>query len=254
MLLAVDIGNTNITIGVFDNDKLSSTYRMTSDKNLTIEEYTVLIRETLNDISVNDCIIASVVVGLDETFKTAVDSIFNIKSMILTTKIDTGVKIKLQNNEEAGADRIANAYAASKLYKLPAIIIDFGTATTFDIINSNKEFIGGIIAPGLRLQLESLGKFTSKLPQLNVQESKTAIGHNTNDAILSGVIRGTACMIEGLIYSCERELGERATIVATGGYCNLTAKYMNRQFDYVNQSLTLDGLKNLFELNQCLVH
>lgn len=250
MLLTVDIGNTNITIGVYDSENLINTYRMASDKSLTSEEYTALIKETLSGFQINGCIIGSVVTGLDEVIKKSVDSIFNIESIVLSTDINTGVVIKLDNKKQAGADRIANAYAAKKLYKLPAIVVDFGTATTFDIVNEKSEFIGGIIAPGLRLQLETLGKCTSKLPQLNVQESKCVIGSNTEDAILSGVVRGTASMIEGLINECEKELKGKATIIATGGYCSIIAQYMNRKFDFVNQSLTLEGLKYLFELNE----
>ena len=122
---------------------------------------------------------------------------------------------------EAGADRIANACAAYNIYQKPCIVVDFGTATSFDIVNKNGEFVGGIIAPGLNLQLKVLNKFTSKLPHLDVAVSPFAIGSNTTDAILSGVIRGSACMIEGLINQCEAELKEKAIVVATGGYSSI---------------------------------
>ena len=132
--------------------------------------------------------------------------------------------------------------------------MDFGTANTFDIVNSKGEFIGGVIAPGINTQLTSLSKCTSKLPKLDAAKSENAIGDNTLDAILSGVIRGTACMVDGLIEQCENELGENATIVATGGLCRLIAKYMNREFDDINPTLTLLGLKELYKLNQNQEH
>lgn len=156
----------------------------------------------------------------------------------------------MPNLDEVGADRIANAAGAYILYKHPVIVIDFGTATTFDIVNPLGEFIGGVIAPGINLQLKTLNRFTSKLPRIDAAISPSAIGNNTVDAILSGVIRGCACMIDGLIEQCEKELGERAVIVATGGYSNYIAEYMKRPFDFINPTLTLEGLRHLYNINQ----
>ena len=157
-------------------------------------------------------------------------------------------KLKLKNPSEAGADRIANACGAYVLYSKPAIIVDLGTATTFDIINKDGDFIGGVIMPGLNLQFRSLNNSTSKLPRIEANTVNKAIGDNTVDAILSGVIRGSACAIEGLISQCEEELGEKAVIIATGGYSGLISQYMNRSFDFVNPYLTLEGLRFLYEL------
>ena len=151
---------------------------------------------------------------------------------------------------EIGADRIANAAGAYVLYKHPVIVIDFGTATSFDIVNGKGEFIGGVIAPGINLQLKSLNKFTSKLPRIEAAKSPCAIGNNTVDAILSGVIRGCACMIDGLVEQCEKELGQKAVVVATGGYASCIAEYMKRPFDYINPTLTLEGLRHLYYINQ----
>ena len=158
--------------------------------------------------------------------------------------------MKLKNPKEAGADRIANACGAYMLYSKPTIIVDLGTATTFDIIDKHGDFVGGVIMPGLNLQLRALNKSTSKLPKIEADEVDKAIGDNTADAILSGVIRGSACAIEGLIEECEKELGAKALIVATGGYSGLISKYMKRQFDFVNPYLTLEGLRFLYELNK----
>ena len=135
------------------------------------------------------------------------------------------------------------------MYEGAVIVIDFGTATSFDIINSKKEFLGGVIAPGINTQMKCLKNSTSKLPKIDVSISPAAIGHNTTDAILSGVIRGTACMVDGLVEQCEAELGEKVTIVATGGYCGLIANYLKRPFDFVNPVLTLEGLRFIYLAN-----
>ncbi len=182
--------------------------------------------------------------------KAAVDNVFKVNAIVLSTKINTGIKIKLDNPEEAGADRIANAAGAYVLYNHPVIVVDFGTATTFDIVNEKGEFIGGVISLGIMSQMKALNKFTSKLPRTDVTISNSAIGHNTNDAILSGVIRGTACMIDGLVEQCEKELGKKSLLIATGGYSGLIANYLKRPFDFINPTLTLEGLRYLYEINK----
>ncbi len=250
MLLTADIGNTSITLGLFEEDALVEEYRLASDKDLSLEEYEVLLKTLFKEFKVDGCIISSVVEELTQKFKTAVDNVFKLDAIILSTDINTGVKIALDNPKEAGADRIANAAGAYVLYKHPVIVVDFGTATTFDIVNGNGEFVGGIIAPGLNLQLKALNKFTSKLPRIEVALSNSAIGHNTSDAILSGVLRGSAAMIDGLVEQCERELGERAVIVATGGYSGLISHYLKRHFDFINPTLTLEGLRYLYQINK----
>ncbi len=249
MLLTADIGNTNITLGLFDSEALVEEFRLASDKDLSQDEYEVLLKSLFKDFKIKGCIIGSVVEELNDKFTNAVKNVFNIKPIFLTNKINTGVKIKTDFPDEVGADRIANAAGAYILYKKPTIVVDFGTATTFDIINSDGEFIGGIIAPGLKLQMNVLNKFTSKLPRIDVAISSKAIGHNTVDAILSGVIRGAGCMIDGLVKQCEKELGQKAVLVATGGYSGLIANYLERPFDYINPTLTLEGLRHLYNLN-----
>lgn len=253
MLLTADIGNTSITLGLFDNEALVEEFRLASDKDLSLEEYEVLLKSLFQKYGIEGCIISSVVEELNTKFKTAVDNVFKIKSIMLSAKINTGIKIDMPNLKEVGADRIANAAGAYILYKHPVIVIDFGTATTFDIVNKNGDFIGGIITPGISLQLKSLNKFTSKLPRIDIAESKVVIGNNTVDAILSGVIRGCAAMIDGLVEQCEAELGSKAVIVATGGYASYVSPYLKRQFDFINPTLTLEGLRHLYNLNQLSV-
>ncbi len=249
MLLTADIGNTNITLGLYDNDVYINEFRLASDKDLSGEEYEILLKSLFKDYVIDGCVIASVVEELNIKFKRAVDNVFGIKSVFVSYDINLGITVSTDNPREVGADRIANAVAAAKLYRGAVIVIDFGTATSFDIINSNKEFLGGVIAPGINTQMKCLKSSTSKLPKIDVSISQKAIGHNTTDAILSGVIRGTACMVDGLVAQCEAELGEKATIVATGGYCGLIANYLKRPFDYVNPTLTLEGLRFIYNMN-----
>ena len=249
MLLCIDIGNTNITLGVYDNNKIIETFRLHSDKDLGQKEYELLISTITKSYEIKKCIIGSVVEELNEKIKKACDNVFRIESFLFTNSCKQGLKIALKNPKEAGVDRIANAYAAKIKYKLPAIVIDIGTATTFDIVSKNGEFLGGVIMPGLNLQFKSLCANTSKLPQISAGHSDKAIGNSTENAILSGIMRGSACAIEGLIHQCELELGEKATIIATGGHSKLISEYMFRQFDYIDSNLTLDGLNFLHELN-----
>ena len=249
MLLTSDIGNTSITLGVFDNEALVEEFRLASDKDLSLTEYEVLLKSLLKDFQIDGCIISSVVEELTAKFKTAVDNVSKINSIILSSDINTGIKIKIDNPKEAGADRIANAACAYVLYSKPVIVVDIGTATTFDVVNSDGGFIGGLISLGIMSQMKALNKFTSKLPRADVSLSPLAIGHNTNDAILSGVIRGTAAMIDGMVEQCEKELGQKATIVATGGYSGLIANYLKRPFDFINPTLTLEGLRYLYQIN-----
>lgn len=249
MLLTADIGNTNITLGLYENNKYINEFRLASDKDLSGEEYEILLKSLFKDYLIDGCVIASVVEELNIKFKRAVDNVFSIKSVFVAYDINLGIKVATDNPREVGADRLANAVAASTLYNGAVIVIDFGTATSFDIINSKGEFLGGVIAPGINTQMKCLKNATSKLPKIDVSISQNAIGHNTTDAILSGVIRGTACMVDGLIAQCEKELGEKATIVATGGYCGLIANYLKRPFDDVNPTLTLEGLRHIYKLN-----
>ena len=254
MLLVIDIGNTNLTLGVFDRNKIVHSWRLSTQITRTEDEYGIFITNLLmqNNLidKIKNAVICSVVVQLTERIETALEKYLHINSLTVTHKIKTNIILKTDNISQIGADRICNAAAVAKLYDIPAIVVDFGTATTFDIVNQNNEFIGGIITAGMKLQAEALGSKTSKLPKLNIEKSTNVIGHNTIDAMLSGIVRGHAAMIEGLIGECEKELGSKAVIIATGGYSSIISQYLNRKFDYINPDLTLIGAKVLFELNK----
>ena len=250
MLLAADIGNTNITLGFFDGDEYINEIRIPSDRDLSQEEYEAMLTKILADYKIKGCVIGSVVEELNEKFKNAIDNVLNLKSMFVSKDMDTGVSVKIDCPDELGADRIANAVAATTKYSGAVIVVDFGTATSFDVINSKREFLGGVIAPGVNTQLKSLYSATSKLPRIEAKLSPSAIGHNTPDAMLSGVVRGTACMVEGIIAQCEKELGEKATVIATGGNSKLIANYIGDRFDVIDPIFTITGLKCIYERNK----
>ena len=254
MLLTIDIGNTNITLGVFEGNSIIHSWRLSTEITRTEDEYGVflknLLKETNMDKKITNAVISSVVVQLTEKIEIALKKYLDINSFIISHKVKTNVILKTDDKSQIGADRIANACAVTKLYKTPAIVVDFGTATTFDIVNGNNEFIGGIITAGMKIQAEALSSKTSKLPKLNIEASKDVIGKNTIDAMLSGIVRGHAAMIEGLLSDCEKELGQKATIIATGGYSSVISSYLKRKFDYINPDLTLIGAKILFDLNR----
>lgn len=254
MLLVIDIGNTNTSIGLFEKDKLVNTFSISSDIKKTEDEYGIFLLAILNHnnmiTKIKGAIVSSVVPQLCEVFKGAISKYLNIEAISLSHKSKMPVNLTLENNKEIGADRIANATAAAIKYKLPCIVIDFGTATTFDIVDKDSNFIGGIIAPGLKIQAQSLSQFTSKLPKLKIEAPKTAIGKNTINAMLSGIVLGQGCMIEGMIKKCEEELGMKATVVATGGFSSVLFENMDNVLNYIDKDLTLFGLKELYYMNK----
>ena len=254
MLFVIDIGNTNTNIGVFDGEKLLINWNVASDTKKTADEYGILFLSLLNSAQTKflpeASIISTVVPQLGETFRAALKKYLNIDAILISHKSKLPFKISLNEPKELGADRIANAAAAVKLYTLPAIVIDFGTATSFDIVDEHKNFVGGIITPGLKIQANSLSSFTSKLPKVKIEAPKQAIGKDTISAMLSGIVRGHACMIDGMIKLCEQELDKKANIIATGGFSSVLFPDMERKFDYINKDLTLLGLKHLYDLNK----
>lgn len=253
MLLVIDIGNTNTSLGVFEKDELIHTFALSSDVKKTDDEYGINLLAILNHKNIvskiKGAIISSVVPQLCEIYKNAISKYLNIEAITLSYKSNLPIKLNLKNNKEIGADRIANASAVVSKYKLPAIVIDFGTATTFDIVDKDANFIGGIIAPGLKIQAKSLSQFTSKLPKLKIEAPQNAIGADTISAMLSGIVLGHRCMIEGMINRCVVELGQDASVIATGGYSSVLFEDMDNTIDFIDKDLTLFGLKELYKLN-----
>ncbi len=252
MLLVADIGNTSTTVGVYNNDKLIHTWRINTNKNNSEDEYGILLysflqhKNLLNDV--RHAVISSVVLPLTSIVKSAIENYLNVPVLALSHSTETGIILNVEKPKDVGCDRIANACAGYNLYANPAVIIDLGTATTFDVVVKN-EFIGGIISPGLRISAESLSSFTNLLPKLKIAPPANAIGKNTIDNMLNGVVRGHSSMIDGLVESIELELGEKITTIATGGYLSLIKDYLKRPFDYTSPYLTLEGLRIIHNLN-----
>ena len=242
MCLVVDIGNTNVTFGVFKNDTLTEVFRCESNKNNNQDFYEQFLSENIKNYNVNSCIIASVADEITHIIKQTCDKVFQLDSFILNPDFDFKMDINVQNPNSVGIDRLINAFNAKRKFPLPLIVVDIGSATTFDIVSTKGDFIGGIIMPGLNMQIQALYSKTSKLPSINLEECKKAIGNSTENAILSGIVLGSASAISGLLKQCEAELGEKPTIIATGGLCKFMAEHLPNKFDYVEPNLTLEGL------------
>jgi type III pantothenate kinase len=254
MLLAVDIGNTNVTLGVFDGNKLHATYRLATHVSQMPDEYAVyimnLLRHRAIDIAnIKEGAISCVVPPLLSTFNELFQRYFNIAPLVVEPGIKTGIRIRMDNPREVGGDRIANAAGAISLYKGPIIVVALGTATVFDTISKDKEYLGGAVAPGIAIAAEALYTRTAALPRVEMVRPKKAIGTNTIAAMQSGIILGYAGLIDGVVARIQEELGEKATVVATGGYASLMAKEA-RSINKVNPNLTLIGIKVIHDLNR----
>lgn len=254
MLLVADIGNTSVTLGAYKDNELIDTWRLSSNKEQSEDEYGVLLSNLIKNKNLNGkftaAIIASVVLPLTETFKTAIEQYLHIPVVVVSSKIKLNICFDVDNPRKVGCDRIANACAAYNQYNGPVVVVDFGTATTFDIVSKEGNFIGGIIAPGIAISAESLSSFTNLLPKIKIMASPSVIGRNTIDNMLSGLVRGHAAMIDGLIVDIEEELNMPVTTVATGGYSQIICNCLKRPFDHLDHYLTLEGLKLIYDLNK----
>lgn len=256
MLLVIDVGNTNIVAGVFENRELKMHWRFSTDRSKTADEFGILLRSMFDysDVPMNEVtsvIISSVVPPVQIPLCHMCERYFGIKPMVVGPGIKNGISIKYDNPKEVGADRIVNAVAAldkySKLGK-PLIIIDFGTATTFCALLSTGEYLGGAIAPGVGISTDALFQRTAKLPRIELIKPKTVICRNTVSSMQAGVLYGFVGQMEGIISHMKAELGGEAYVIATGGFANTMAAESN-VIDVVEPFLTLDGLRILHEKN-----
>lgn len=253
MLLAIDIGNTNVTLGAYSDDVLSFTARLATDTRRTSDQYAVDIKEilSLHNLefeSIEDCIISSVVPTVTVAVNEAISKLCHIVPLTLGPGVKTGLNIKIDNPAQLGADLVAGAVGAIAEYTLPCIIIDMGTATTVSVVDKNGSFIGGAIAAGVRLTLKALSENTAQLPSIHINAPENVIGTNTVDSMKSGLVYGTAGMLDGLINRIEYELSSSATIVATGGLSKEIIPFCNHNIIY-NENLLLDGLKEIYNKN-----
>lgn len=254
MLLAVDIGNTNVTLGVFNGEKLRATWRIATIVPRMPDEYAVVLTRLLelNGLQVSDIkdvSLCSVVPSQIAPFEELLKRYFNIAPVIVGAGIKTGVRIRMDNPKEVGADRIVHAAAAHHLYGGPCIIVDMGTATTFDTVSKEGDYLGGAIAPGVQTAAEALFTHTAQLFRVQLVPPKKAIGTNTVTAIQSGIVFGYVGLIEGLITRIQKELGEKAQVVATGGFSSIIAKE-TPVFDIIEPNLVLIGLRLIYSMNR----
>jgi len=254
VLLAVNVGNTNTVLGVFRGAELEHQWRTSTETERTADELAVLFGGLLEqaDLSfsnqITGVVISSVVPTSTGALRDMVQRYFNFPPVIVEPGTKTGMPILTDNPRELGADRVVNALAAYSRYGGPCIVIDFGTATTYDAVSEKGEFLGGAIAPGLQTKNASLSRETARLPQVELQAPRTAIGKNTVDAIQSALIFGTAAEADGMIERMRKEFGGDATVVATGGLAPLIIPHC--QFvDEHDPWLTLEGLRLVFERN-----
>ena len=254
MLLALDIGNTNITLGLYDGDTLGPRWRLATEHQRMSDEYGIMLislfhHAGVRTADVHGVVMASVVPPLTGTFQQACERYLGRLPLVVDAGVRTGVRVKYDDPKGVGADRVADAAAVQKLYGGPACIVDLGTGTTFDAISAEGDYLGGAIAPGLGIAAEALFQRTAKLPKVDLIRPPAAIGRNTVHAIQSGLIFGYVGLVEGMVARFRSELGPNMKVIATGGLAGVLAEE-TRVFDIIAPWLTLDGLKIVWELNQ----
>jgi type III pantothenate kinase len=255
MLLAIDCGNTNTVFAVCDGDKIRGEWRIVTDGRRTADEYAVWLNQllTLHDLrreDVNGAIIATVVPDAQFNLQTLCRLYFKTEPLIVgDSGVKLGVKVLLDNPDEIGADRLVNAVSAHERYPGDLVVIDFGTATTFDVINGAGDYVGGVIAPGINLSLDALHRASAKLPRVGVKRPPNVIGKATVPAMQSGVYWGYISLIEGLVSRIAGEIGRKPTVIATGGLAPLFAD-ATQVIDHLDRHLTVRGLMAVWRLNK----
>ncbi|MDE6579897.1 MAG: type III pantothenate kinase [Ruminiclostridium sp.] len=253
MILTVDIGNTNIVYGIFDGDKVVLESRMDTDKNRMADQYAVTLAQLFNlyRLKISDidgAVISSVVPPVSDQLKAAVKRVFNVEPVIVGAGVKTGLNILIDDPSTLGADLACGGAAARELYPLPCIVIDLGTASKVYAVNKDGAFIGGIIAPGIKISLEALASGTMSLPMISLEGKTNVIGTNTVDCMRSGILYGHAGMLDFFIDSFQEQLG-KSTVVVTGGFGALIKDYCRNDF-IIDKQLVLKGLKIIYDKNR----
>ncbi len=250
-LMVVDIGNTNVVIGIFQGEEIKYRWRISSKVPRTEDEFWIFVNSLFqtHNISIDDirnAVISSVVPDLTFPFANLIKKYIKIDPIIIDAEVDSGIKLAVDNPASVGADRICNCVAGFHKYGGPLVILDFGTATTFDVVTKNAEFIGGIIAPGIEMTTMILHQLAAKLPKVELKFPKNVVGKNTETNIQSGLMYGTVELIDGLIRRIEEELGETVKVIATGGLANVISPRLKNRVN-IEQDLTLQGMRFVFE-------
>ena len=254
MLLGIDVGNSNIVLGVFDGELLRASWRIHTRTAATTDEYGVLVAgmfaaANLDPTIIDDVALASVVPPLTPSFAELAQSMFHSEPLIVDAGVRTGVKVRYDSPRDVGADRVCNAAAACRYYGAPACIIDFGTGTTFDAINAAGEYVGGAIAPGLEISLQALAGHTARLPRVELRPPPTTIGRNTVHAMQSGLVYGYVSLVEGMVARFRTELGSGMQVIGTGGLAEVIAAETS-VVEHIDPWITLKGLQIVYQLNR----
>jgi len=256
MLLAVDIGNTSIMLGLYKTESLGPRWRLASDNERTADEYGILLTQLLDSAGVRpgevgDIAIASVVPPLTGTFDQACRNYLNAVPLVVDAGTRTGIALRYEDPKQVGADRVVNAAAVRRIHRGPACIVDFGTATIFDAISAEGEYLGGAIAPGIGIASDALFRRTAKLPRVEIMRPPSAVGRNTVHSLQSGLFYGYVGLVDGMVARFRAELGPEMKTVGTGALVELIAKE-TRSIDIVEPWLALKGLKIIYDLNRGL--
>jgi type III pantothenate kinase len=255
MLLAIDVGNTNVTLGVFDGERLLATWRLTSERDQLADEFAVVIlgllrQEGIEPERVSKAVITSGVSVLTTALEEVCRRYFHARPLRIAAGIKTGLRILYEDPREVGPDRIVDAVAALSMHKPPLIVVDLGTATVFDAVSRQGDYLGGAIAPGIGLSSDALVQHAEGLRRVELQSApRQAIGTNTTMAMQSGIIFGYVSLVEGMIARFKNEIGDDAWVVGTGGWAETIARE-TKVFDYLDADLTLNGLRLLYEMNE----
>jgi len=254
MLLAIDIGNTSVHFGVFQGEELRGTWRLGTDVERLPDEYAILLLGLLRTGSiapgeVSECVLSSTVPVLTQTFTELTRRYFHTTPLVAGSGVRTGLRILYDNPRDVGPDRVVDAVAAIKEYGTPLIIVDCGTATVFDAVSREGDYVGGAIAPGIGIASEALFQRASRLYRVELEKPKSAIGKNTVHALQAGIMFGYVGLVEGIVERFQRELGGGAHVIGTGGYAPIIARETT-VFEVVDANLTLKGLRLIHELNR----
>lgn len=254
MLLAIDIGNTNLVIGCMEHDKIVFKARIATDRTRTSDQYGVEIKNMIEAYGVkvadiDDCIISSVVPPVFNSVKTGVIKVIGKQPMVVGPGLKTGLNVHMDVPSQVGSDRIVIAVAALAEYQAPLLLMDMGTATTIEVVEPDNVYVGGVIFPGVKVSLEALTSRAAQLPAISLDKPRSVIGKNTVDCMRSGMMYGTAAMIDGLIERMEEELGHKCTIIATGGLAQFIVPLCRREI-ILEKELLLKGLNIIYKKNK----
>jgi type III pantothenate kinase len=253
MLLAIDVGNTNVTLGVFEGEKLIATWRLASDRERLADEYAVTMLSLLQSqgierSEINHAVMTSGVPLLTTVFEEMCRRYFKVTVLRVGAGIKTGLRIRYEDPREVGPDRIVDAVAALRMHKPPLIVVDLGTATVFDVVSRDGDYLGGAIAPGIGLATDALVNRAAMLRRPELRAPKNVIGNNTTAAMQSGIILGYVSLVEGMIARIKEQIGEDAWVIGTGGWAEVIARETS-VINHLDPDLTLTGLRLVYEMN-----